>query len=120
MSADDLVELERQGWRALSTSGRAATEFYDGVVDDRVLFLLPGGMRLEDRQAVVESMGGAPWASAELEDLQVHPLGADCAAVHYGVVAQRPGSAPYSALMSSVYVRRDGGWKLALHQQTPR
>ena len=25
----------------------------------------------------------------------------------------------YEALMSSVYVRRDGEWKLALHQQTP-
>ncbi len=26
----------------------------------------------------------------------------------------------YSALMSSFYVRRADGWKLAFHQQTPR
>ena len=28
--------------------------------------------------------------------------------------------ATYSALVSSAYVRREGGWRLALHQQTPR
>lgn len=37
----------------------------------------------------------------------------------YGVLAQRDDTA-YSALMSSVYVRRGDGWKLAFHQQTPR
>jgi hypothetical protein len=26
----------------------------------------------------------------------------------------------YSALMSSTYVRREDGWKLVFHQQTPR
>jgi hypothetical protein len=26
---------------------------------------------------------------------------------------------PYRALMSSVYARRDGRWRLVLHQQTP-
>ena len=28
-------------------------------------------------------------------------------------------SAPYTALASSVYVRRGESWKLALHQQSP-
>jgi hypothetical protein len=45
---------------------------------------------------------------------------ADTAVVTYSVVAQREGTPEYSALMSSVYVRRATGWKLAFHQQTPR
>ena len=36
------------------------------------------------------------------------------------MVAQRDGGLPYSALISSTYVHRAGGWRLALHQQTPR
>ena len=117
---DELIELEERGWQALSSDPSAATEFYDRVLDDAVVMLLPGGLRLDDRDTVVSSMGGAPWASYRLEGPRVHPLGEDTALVAYGVVAERAGSAPYSALISSVYVRRDSDWKLAFHQQTPR
>jgi len=46
----------------------------------------------------------------------------DAAVVAYSAVARRAGAGaePYSALISSVYVRRHDGWKLTLHQQTPR
>ena len=120
MPVDDLVDLEEQGWRALATDPRTATDFYERVLDDDVVMLLPGGMRLTDRSAIIASMGGAPWASYVLEDPQVHVLGDDAAVVTYGVVAQREGSPPYSALISSTYVRRDGSWELVAHQQTPR
>jgi hypothetical protein len=39
--------------------------------------------------------------------------------VTYRASATRAGEPPYRALMSSVYVRVDGRWRLALHQQTP-
>jgi hypothetical protein len=51
------LRLEREGWKALSTSGEAAERFYGGE--------------------------------------------------------------PYSALFNSTYVREDGVWRLAIHQQTP-
>ncbi len=120
MAVDELVDMEEQGWRALATDPRTATEFYEQVLDDDVVMLLPGGLRMTDRATVVASMGGAPWASYRLEEPRVHALGADAAVVTYGVVAQRDGSPPYSALISSSYVRRAGGWRLAIHQQTPR
>jgi hypothetical protein len=82
--------------------------------------LLPGGMVLEDRAAIVQSMSGQPWSSFELEDLRLLQPTADTAVVTYRVVAQREGTPEYSALMSSVHVRRATGWKLAFHQQTPR
>ena len=39
--------------------------------------------------------------------------------VLYRVVAQRSGQEPYAATISSTFVRREGSWKLAVHQQTP-
>ena len=116
---DELIPLEIDGWHALSADGAAAKAFYGRVLDDAVVMLLPGGLRLTDRAAILDSMGGAPWTSFDLEDPQVVRLGEDGSVVVYGVVAVRDG-AEYSALVSSAYVRRDGAWRLALHQQTPR
>lgn len=120
MARDELIDLEESGWRALSSTGQAAAEFYEWVLDDTVLMLLPGGMVVDDRSAIVESMSGQPWSSFQLEDMRVlHPT-ADVGVVAYGVVARREGSAEYSALISTSYVRRVNGWKLTLHQQTLR
>ena len=120
MGQSELIELEEQGWRALSSSGEAAAEFYQRVLDDTVVMLLPGGMVLDDRAAIVQSMSGQPWSSFELQDPRVIQPTADTAVVTYGVVAQREGALEYSALMSSMYVRRPNGWKLTFHQQTLR
>jgi hypothetical protein len=40
--------------------------------------------------------------------------------VVYGAIASRGDGPAYTALMSSTYVHRPAGWRLALHQQTPR
>jgi hypothetical protein len=118
--AEDLVALEESGWQALSSGGAVAREFYDGVLDDEVVMLLPGGMRLDDRALMLDAMAGQPWASHMLEDPHVLPVTDHVAVVTYGVVAQREGAPTYSALISSTYVRRGDAWRLALHQQTPR
>jgi hypothetical protein len=114
-----LVELEEQGWRALSESGAAAREFYERVLDRAVVMLLPGGMVLDDRAAIIEAMSGKPWSSYQLRDLRAFHPTPDTGVVTYEVSAQRDGGPPYSALLSSLYVRRDDGWKLTFHQQTP-
>ena len=119
MAVDELAVLERDGWDALSTSGEAARAFYEHVLDERVVMLLPGGAVLDDRDVIVDSMSGQPWSGFSLEDVRSLPLTADTGVVTYGVVATRDGQ-EYSALMSSLYVRREDGWKLAFHQQTPR
>jgi hypothetical protein len=120
MTEDELIDLERRGWEALSSSGRAAVEFYERVLDRDVIMLLPGGMVLEDREAIVRSMAGQPWSSYRLEDLRVLRPATNSAIVFYGVVAQRDDAPAYSALISSTYIHREDGWKLTAHQQTPR
>jgi hypothetical protein len=77
-------------------------------------------MTLADRGSILQAMSGQPWLRYRLEDLHAHALTDEVVVVIYGVIAERSGSPPYSALVSSTYVHRPDGWKLALHQQTPR
>lgn len=116
--ADDVLDLEHAGWEALATPGKAG-EFYDRVLDDTVAFLLPGGMRVEDRLEVIDSMTGAAWDWYRIDDAHVLELGDGVACVHYRAAAQRGEAPVYEALMASTYVRRPDGWRLAVHQQTP-
>jgi hypothetical protein len=115
----ELVRLEEEGWQALSTDGAAAAAFYRDTLDTAVVMLLPGGMVLDDRDTIINSMSGAPWSTFRIENPGVLAPTPDVGVVTYAVVAQRA-DAEYSALISSMYVRRAAGWKLAFHQQTPR
>ena len=116
----DPIELERLGWQALATSGAAATQFYTEVLDDGATMLLPGGTALTGRESILQAMSGQPWSQYRLEEMHASALTDDVVVVIYGVTAERTGSPPYSALISSTYARRPRGWKLTLHQQTPR
>jgi hypothetical protein len=114
----DLLELEREAWRALSTDGETAAGHYEKLLAEDVLMLLPGGLVIDDRQAVIDSMLGAPWDRFEITDERVLELDDRIAVVAYRATAQRSDQ-EYEALFNSTYVRDDGEWRLALHQQTP-
>lgn len=115
---DELVELERESWRALATDGDAAAAHYEKVLADDVLMLLPDGLVIDDRQQAIDSMRGAPWEDFELTDERVLELDAGAAVVAYRATARRTGQ-DYRALFNSTYVRDGDTWRLALHQQTP-
>ena len=115
---DDLTELERSAWKALSTSGEAAAAYYSGVLADEILVLLPGGLVIDDRDRVIDSMRGDPWESFEMSDERVLELTDSSAVLVYRVTARRDGD-DYVALLNSTYVRVGDDWRLALHQQTP-
>ncbi len=115
---DDLLQLERAGWDALSTGGDAAATFYDDVLAQDVVMVFPGGIVLDDRDEIIDSMKGAPWDHFELSDERVDRLGPGCAVVVYRASARRADS-EYRAVVNSTYVLEGGVWRLALHQQTP-
>lgn len=117
-SAHELIDLEHRGWEALSSSAEAATAFYEKVLSREVLMLFPGGVIMEDRADIISSMGGPPWDWFEVSDERVFELGDAVAVVAYRATARR-GEAEYTALFNSTYIREDGTWRLALHQQTP-
>jgi hypothetical protein len=116
---ESLLEKERGGWEALSTSKSAAQRFYDPILADEALMIFPGDMLLSGKKTILDSIGSQPWESFEMEDTRMVALTTESQAVIYRVTAQRAGSEPYRALISSVYVHQDGRWQLILHQQTP-
>jgi ketosteroid isomerase-like protein len=115
----ELARIEEQGWKALSSAGDAAREFYGSLLADDALMLFPGGLLIEGKEPILGSMGDRPWKSFRLEDLRVLPLSEEVGVVVYRVMAEREGRDTYEALISSTYARRGGEWTLVVHQQTP-
>ncbi|MBD0336554.1 MAG: nuclear transport factor 2 family protein [Cyanobacteria bacterium Co-bin13] len=115
----DLITLEEQGWQSLSSAGEAGKKFYSSVLRDDAVMLFPGGMRLDGKEKILQSLAAQPWKSFQIEDPQVISLSEDAGLVAYKVTAQREGGGPYVALISSTYARNQGRWQLVLHQQTP-
>lgn len=114
-----LETLEREGWAALIDGGSSARTFYERVLDDGpVRMLLPGGLVLDDRAVILQTMGDSPWTSADLADVRVALPADEVGLVSYAVVAHR-GDTRYAALLSSLYVRRGEEWRMVFHQQTP-
>jgi len=116
---DELIDLEDHGWQALRAGGGSAIAFYDTVLDTRVTMLLPDGLAITSRPAALKAMSGVPWDAYDLADWSVQHVTDDVALVTYAASARR-GDLAYQALVSSLYVRRPGGWRLTFHQQTPR
>ncbi|HET6301206.1 nuclear transport factor 2 family protein [Microbacterium sp.] len=114
----ELLRLEMAGWESLCDG--SGDDFYGRIMTDDGVMVIADGTVL-DRDAVVESLRDAPaWSTYEISDERVVSLGADAAALVYTGKASRPGDeAPFTAAMSSVYVKVSGEWRLALYQQTP-
>lgn len=113
----ELEAVERAGWDALC-NGEGATFYADLMTDDAVMVLAHG--QAMGRAAVVESLGGGPaWDRYELADLSAVPAGPDAATLVYRATAHRGDAAPFTALMTSTYARRDGRWRLTVYTQTP-
>ncbi len=112
-----LLDLERHGWDSLCSSTGA--QFYGDLMTDDGIMVLANG-EVMDRDAVVASLEHAPpWQSYDIEDVRLVDAGAEAAAIVYVGTGYREGDQPaFVGLMSSVYVRQDGRWRLALYQQT--
>jgi hypothetical protein len=117
MDIDELLNLERRGWDALCEG--TGSRFYGELMTEHGLMVLAHGLAL-DREAVIVSLDDAPaWDAYAIDEPRLVGIDADSAALVYTGRASRGDEAPFVALMSSVYTRRDGRWRLALYQQTP-
>jgi hypothetical protein len=111
-----LIALEERGWQALSQG--TGVEFYQRNLTDHALMVFPFGV-LTREQSIEAIRAAPPWASFRIEDPRVVELTDDSAILTYRVTAQRAGQEPYSALIATVFVKHEGTWKTAFHQQTP-
>ncbi|MCR2799716.1 nuclear transport factor 2 family protein [Microbacterium sp. zg-Y818] len=118
VNVSELLRLENAGWQSLCDG--SGGDFYGTVMTDDGLMVLADGSVL-DRGQVIASLADAPaWSAYEITDERLIEIGRDAAAfVYRGRAFRASGGPPFQAEMSSVYVRQDGKWRLALYQQTP-
>ncbi|MFE6613337.1 hypothetical protein [Amycolatopsis sp. NPDC057786] len=112
---DVLTGLERRAWCALAAEPVAARSYYEKVRDDRIVLLPIDQRPIQVRDAALVALCGARWKACSLADLSATRLSLAVCTVNYSVAATKDG-VPYSARVSSVYVRRDDGWKQTFHQ----
>lgn len=69
---------------------------------------------------LIENVENRRWAEVQFSAVRSLRLADDVTLLSYKVDARwAHEESPNSLLASSIYVERDGAWKLALHQQTP-
>jgi hypothetical protein len=111
----ELIDVERRGWEALCSEGGAS--YYRRHLTEDALMAFPFGVL--DREEALSAMQSAkPWSRFKITDPRVVRVGPDCGVVVYRVTAERAGEKPFSAVMSSTFVRQAGDWRLAFHQQS--
>jgi len=112
-ASDDLYEIERHFW-----TGDA--QFYRQNLAEKcmVVFAEMSGLK---RREEVASMITDPqrWQDLKLEDRNVLELADEAVLLSYRASAKRASGESYEALVSTAYVKENGRWKMAFHQQTP-
>ncbi len=97
--------------------GAGPGEPYRRHLADDAVVVVPGAVL--DRETCAAALDASRgWDGHEISDARTIELGRDAAVLTYRWRSRR-GETTYSAVMSSVYARRDGVWRLVLHQQTP-
>lgn len=94
----DLVDLEEQGWQALSSGGEVSQKFYSSILHDDAVMLFPGGMLIDGKEKILNSLAAQPWKSFQIEEPRVILFSESAGVVVYRVSAEREGHDPYIAL----------------------
>lgn len=87
------------------------------LIDDAFVEFGTSG-RTWDRDAILELLASAPTGVVTIDDVRVHVLAADVVLVTYRTHGIEPGGREHHAARSSVWIRREGRWRLRFHQGT--
>jgi hypothetical protein len=112
----DLFNIEQGFW----LSGK---EHFTAHLDERCVLVFPqmgemhGVKTLEEVAATATSSNR--WRDLSMSDRSLLEPTENVAIISYRADVTRADGEPYKALISSAYVRRENGWKLAFHQHSP-
>lgn len=112
----DLFDIERGFWLR-------GKDHFLAHLDDQCLLAFPqmgemhGVHSREDVAATATTQNR--WRELRISDRHVLQANEEVGIISYRADVQRADGQPYTALVSSAYVRRDGDWKLAFHQHSP-
>jgi hypothetical protein len=111
---EQLLVLEEQFWKG-------GAQFYEQHLADDCLMVFQEPVGMLARDAAIETISAGPrWKDVAFEDVRIVPLADSAVTLAYRASARRnDDGSQYSAYASSAYVKRNGSWKLAVHQQTP-
>lgn len=113
---NDLFDIEQGFW----LHGK---EHFLEHLDDECLLAFPQvgemhGVRTRDEVAATATTS-TRWLDLNVTDRHIVHAGENVTIISYRADVKRADGQPYSALVSSAYVRRANGWKLAFHQHSP-
>ena len=109
----DLLALEKKFWNG-------DEKFYREHLDASCLIAfadMSGLMGNADIAATVKDSNR--WKKLDIEEKGFLQPSDDIAMLTYEAKAVRGTGEPYAAIVSSGYVKRDNGWKMMFHAQTP-
>jgi hypothetical protein len=114
---EQLLDVEKRLWKN-------DAELYRGNLITEALLVFPETGIITRDVAVdailAENAEGRRWAEVDFEEVRSVQLTEDVALLTYRVTARwEHDESAYLALASSIYVKRDGVWRLAFHQQSP-
>ena len=109
----DLLAIEKKFW----TGGEA---FYREHVDKSCLvaFTQMSGL-MSNRDLAATAKDGNRWKNLDIESKGLVRPTDDIAILTYEARAERATGEPHHAIVSTGYVKRDDGWKMMFHSQTP-
>ena len=110
--AEELLAIEKHFW----TGGPQA---YRRHADERCLVAFAEMAGVMSNEEIAMSAEEGRWRDVAVEPKGLARLSDTAAVITYECTAKRKDGQPYRALVSSAYVKRADGWKLAFHQQTP-
>ena len=112
-----LMDIERKLW------SNDAVFYRNNLIEESLLVFSETGVITRDVAVdaiMTENAEGRRWAEVQFDEVRSLRLADDAVLLTYKVTARwEHEESKYSALASSVYIKRDGVWKLAFHQQTP-
>lgn len=112
----ELFDIEQGFWLG-------GKEHFLDHVDDKCLLAFPQagemhGVHSRDQVAATATMPNR-WRGLTMGDRHLLHGAEGAAIISYRADVTRADGEPYTALVSSAYLRRPNGWKLAFHQHSP-